>query len=213
MAGLHNGKVMAGLMLCVFMTAGCGVAKVPDNVEANSLIIDKEGAVTVHIVDVFDKDYYNLEGLRKMAQSEASSYNTANQTGSETPVKLERVEALPGGDNAVVVTYVYDGAETYADYSGNAFFYGTVAEAQQAGYDFGKISQVLYDTKGKNSIVSSKLDEMSKKHVVLLEEKTRVYCPYKVAYTSEAAKVMEDGSIDTAWVTPEEYPVIIVLDK
>lgn len=213
MAGLHNRKVMACFAVCMLMLAGCGAAKAPETVETNSLVIDKKGTVTTHIVGVFDREFHTLDNLRKLAQEEAAAYNTANQKGDVTPVTLERVESLESDENTVVVTFLCDGAQTYAEYSGNSFFYGTVAEAEQDGYHFDKLNQVLYDTKGDQSIVSADISGMAQKHVILLSEPTKVYAPYKVAYISESAKALDDGSIDTAGVSEKEYPVIIVLDK
>lgn len=237
MRELHNRKQIAGWMLCLLVLAGCGVAKIPDTVTEASLIIGSDGRVTSYIVGVLDRDYYDINGLKKMAQEEVAAYNTAKQTGETPLVVLKGVEELAepahegkagfpgeGAENAgklmgdgqfVLVSSSYDSAATYQDYTGSLLFYGTVEEAEKAGYQFEKLNQMLYDTKGKKSIVSKELGaaNMAKKHVVLLAEGTRVYCPYKVAYISESAEALEDGSIGTADVLPEEYPVIIVLDK
>lgn len=213
MAGLHNRKVMVCFVVCTLMLAGCGAAKAPETVEDTSLVIDKKGAVTSHVVGVFDRQFHSLDRLRKMAQEEVAAYNTANQTGEATPVTLERVEALAGKEGSVIVTFLYDGARTYEEYSGNSLFYGTVEEAEQDGYHFDKMNQVLYDTKGDKSIVSADIGDMSQKHVIILAEPTKVYAPYKVAYISESARTLEDGSIDTTGVEAKEYPVIIMLDK
>lgn len=204
---------MVCFLVCALTFAGCGAAKVPETVEVTSLVIDKEGTVTSHTVGVFDRQFHSLDRLRKMAQEEVAAYNTANQTGEVAPVTLERVESLSENDGSVIVTYLFDGARTYEEYIGSSFFYGTVEEAEQDGYHFDKMNQVLYDTKGDKSIVSADISNMAKKHVIILSEQTRVYAPYKVAYISESAKAMEDGSIDTAGVSEEEYPVIIMLDK
>lgn len=215
MRELHNRKQIAGWMLCLFMLAGCGAAKIPDTVTDASLIIDRDGGITSYIAGVFDRDYYDINDLKKMAQEEVAAYNTANQKGERALVVLKEVQASENGGQSVLVSYSYDSAATYQDYTGHQLFYGTVEEAGKAGYQFEELNQMLYDTKGKNSIVSKELSaaNMAKKHVILLAEGMRVYCPYKVAYISESAEVMEDGSIGTAGVMPEEYPVIIVLDK
>lgn len=212
---IHNLRGMAGLLLCTAVLTGCGVAKLPDTVEHTSLSIDKTGAITSYTVGVFDKEYYDLEELQTMGREEVAAYNTEHQTGDAVPLTLEQVAELPGEDGSVMVSYRYDSAETYRNYHERALFYGTVEQAVEAGYDFDGLNQVLFDTKGDKSIVSKDLEEsgMAKKHVILLEEQTRVYCPYKVAYISENAEVLEDGSIDTAGIFETEYPVIIVLDK
>ena len=92
MRELHNRKQIAGLMLCLLMFAGCGVAKIPDTVTEASLIIDREGSITSYIAGVFDRDYYDLNDLKKMAQEEVAAYNTANQTGQSALVELKGVQ-------------------------------------------------------------------------------------------------------------------------
>lgn len=213
MTALHNRKWMTVLVLGAVLLAGCGAPTVPDVVEQTSLIIDKEGGVVSHMVDVFDKAHYNLNELREMAGQEVAAFNTANQTGATPLVTMNAVETVEG--SKVRVTYSYDSAKTYEAYNNSTLFYGTVAEAKAAGYDFDSLNQVLFDAKGEDSIVSSELDnnKMSDKHVVLLAEKTRVYCPIKVGFASESAVIKEDGSVDTTAVLPEEYPVIVLLDK
>lgn len=215
MRELHNRKQIAGWMLCLLVLAGCGAAKVPDVVEDASLIIDRDGGITSYIAGVFDRDYYDIDELKKMVQEEVAAYNTANQTGESALVMLEGVQVPEGGGQSVLVSYSYDSAATYQDYTGNLLFYGTLEEAKKAGWQFEELNQMLYDTGKKKSIVSRELStaDIAKKHVILLAEGTRVYCPYKVAYISENAQALEDGSITTAGVLPEEYPVIIVLDK
>ncbi len=215
MMRIHNLRGIAGLLLCAAVLTGCGAAKLPDTVENTSLSIDRTGAVTSYTVGVFDKEYYDLEELRAMSREEVAAYNTAHQTGDTVPLALEQVAELPGDNGFVVVSYSYDSTQTYQDYHERTLFYGTVEQAVNAGYDFEGMNQVLFDTKGEKSIVSAKLEEsgMAQKHVILLEEQTRVYCPYKVAYISENAGALEDGSIDTTGISETEYPVIIVLDK
>lgn len=193
--------------------AGCGTPKVPDSVERTSLIIDAKGGVVSHMVDVFDKSHYNIDELRDMANKEVADYNTANQSGTVVPVTVTSVESI---ENAKVrVTYTYNSVEDYTAYNNSSLFYGTVSEAEAAGYDFTALNQVLFTAKADGSIVSSELGggKMAEKHVILLTEKTLVYCPYKVAYASESAVIKEDGSVDTTAMLPEEFPAIILLDK
>lgn len=213
MTAVHNRKWLAGLILGTMLVTGCGAPKVPDTVEQTSLIIEKEGAITAHMVDVFDKAHYDINELREMASAEVAAYNTANQTGATALVSMDKVESLQG--SKVLVTYKYQNAKAYEDYNNSTMFYGTVAEAKAAGYDFGSLNQVLFSAKGDGSMVSAELDssKMAERHVVLLAEKTAVYCPAKVAYASESAVLKEDGSVDTTAMLPEEFPVIIVLEK
>lgn len=213
MTAVHNRKWLAGLMLGAVLFAGCGAPKVPDTVEQTSLIIDKEGSVVSHMVDVFDKAHYDVNELREMAGQEVAAYNTANQSGEKALVTMEKVEATQEGK--VLVTYNYSDTAVYEDYNNSTLFYGTVTEATAFGYNFESLNQVLFSANGESSMVSAGLNDskMADKHVVLLAEPTLVYCPYKVGFASESAVIKEDGSVDTTAVLPEEYPVIIVLDK
>lgn len=197
--------------------AGCGgAAKVPDTVKQNSLIIRKDGSVTAHIVDVFDKDYYKLEDLSLMAQNEVARYNKDRQ-GENNAVTLLNIGKVEDSANSVIVSYEFQNAQTYTDYTDNILFYGTVEEAVKAGYAIGSMNQVLYAPSGENSIVASELTDSAKsmlsKHIVLVQEATCVYCPYQVSYISDTAKCNEDGSIDTNGVYADQYPVVIVLDR
>lgn len=214
MTAIHKKGFITGLLITSMLWAGCGpMAKVPEEAVQNSLIIDKEGAVVSHMVDVFDKSYYDLEELKQMAVEEIAAYNTAKQIGTTAPVSLKEVKKT--ASSMAVVTYNYDSLATYGDYNNRTCFYGTVAEAKADGYNFDVLNQVMFNADADDSIVSSQLNEakMQKKHVILLDEKTLVYCPYKVSYASENAVVREDGSVDTTAMLPEEFPVIILLDK
>lgn len=220
MVKLHNWCITAGLALCVAALSGCsGVAKLPDVIENTSLSIEKDGEIVSYIVGVFDKDRYDLEEMRKKGQEEVAAYNTAYQTGESAPLTLEKIEKQPGAGDRVLLSYRYDnfrtyqGFQAYQDYPERTLFYGTVKEAMEEDYDFEEINQVLLDARGKGSIVSAELKDMSQRHVVILKEPIRVYCPYRVAYFSEEAVMMEDGCIDTSGVSPEEYPVVIVMDR
>lgn len=215
MIRIHRQISMAGLIAVVMLLSACGAAKVPDVIENSSLIIKEDGSVTAHVVDLFDKEYYQLDELSRMASQEVAAFNTSHSGTTREAIELEKVERLEGNPDAVIVSMQYDGAESYEEYNGKMLFFGTIAEAENAGYDFSKMNQVLYNPKRDKSMVSSELagEDMEKKHVILLAEQTRVYAPLKVAYMSENAKALEDGSIDTAGISDEEYPVIIVLDK
>ena len=213
MKAIHNRKWIAGIVLGLVFLSGCqGAAKAPEQVEQNSLVLRQNGGLTAYIVDVFDKSYYDVDGLKAMAEEEVSSYNSTH-TGEKDSVTLNGIETGADG-SLVVVSYDFAGAGAYASFMGTRLFYGTVAEAEQAGYRFGDMNQILVSPSGNKSIVTDSLGtELSGKHVALVEEGTNVYCPYKVAYISENAVVMEDGSINTAGVYEDKYPAVIVMEK
>ncbi|MBR1852379.1 MAG: hypothetical protein IJ794_04255 [Lachnospiraceae bacterium] len=216
---LHNRRwiwlLAAGLMLL----SGCdGAAKAPETVTQNSLVIDRDGSVTAHLVDVFDREYYSIDDLSLMAQKEAQTYNQKH-AAKPNAIVLLNIGTVENNANSVIVSYQFKDTEVYTDYMEQTLFYGTAEEAGKAGYDFAQMNRVLYTPSGESSIVSAQLadstgtEKLSQKHVVLLEEPALVYCPYRVKYISDGARLMEDGSIDTTGVYADKYPVVIVLDK
>lgn len=214
---LHNRKWIWLLAAGVMLLSGCdGAAKAPETVTQNSLVIDRDGGVTAHLVDVFDREYYNIDDLSLMAQKEAQAYNQKH-AAKPNAIVLLNIGTVENNANSVIVSYQFKDTEVYTDYMEQALFYGTVEEASKAGYDFTQMNRVLYTPSGESSIVSAQLADPvgteKLKHVVLLEESALVYCPYRVRYISDGARLMEDGSIDTNGVYADKYPVVIVLDK
>ncbi|MBR1700766.1 MAG: hypothetical protein IJ716_02300 [Lachnospiraceae bacterium] len=212
---IHNQKWIALLAAFVFLSGCDQAAKVPDTVTKNSLIIDKDGSVTAHVVDVFDKDYYKLDDLSVMAQKEVSTYNREHPAETN-PVSLLKIGTVEDGGSAVIVSYAFQNARTYSEYMGDILFYGTVEEAVNAGYAPAE-DQILTAASGDEKLAADQLTDqtggMLSKHIVLLQGATLVYCPYKVSYISDGAKMMEDGSIDTSGVSEDGYPAVIVLDR
>lgn len=215
MSGIQSLKKIGVAIVCIAVLCGCGSSvKVPEIVKESSLVISADQKLTLHLVDAFDKSYYDVDGLKVMATEEVEQYHEAMKDDASTVV-LKRVESVEGSSELVVVTYDFQGQKDYKSFVGKDFFYGTVEEAKQAGYDFVKLNQVLHGVAKEDTIVSGTLAEggYEKKHVILLEENMKVYAPAKAAYISEDAEVMEDGSVDTTGVSGQDFPVIILLER
>ena len=245
MRGIHSGKTKMWTALCIMaacalLCAGCADSGVPDNISQNSIVIDKDGKITSHIVTEFDEEYYNIDDLKRMMQEDLAAHNTANQTGGTPPIVLESVELMEENSSSVLVTHSYDCAETYEKYTENRLFYGTIEEAMDAGYDFAGINQMLFAVNGDSSMNSEELEaqNMRQKHVIILtdipdgmmldEEKdseyfsyvmsylmksTMVYCPSNALYVSEDADAVNKKEICTSGLSDETNPTIIVLEK
>ena len=86
-------------VMCVIMCFGlmaCTEKKeVPTEITENTIIVLSDGTISGICVDVFDRDYYTVEGLQAMAEQEASDYNQANGADS---VKFDKIE---NADNAI----------------------------------------------------------------------------------------------------------------
>ena len=166
--------------LCALLLTGCGQAKVPDVVDTPSLAVDKDGTVTSYLVDVFDKEYYNIDGLAAMVSEEAAAYNAQKQSGETEPVFVEKVEELEDGSGKVVVVLKYDSTDTFSDYNNGVLFYGTIAQAQEEGYEL------------------EAADAEDGQYVLITDQKVKLYCPRKAVRAGGGAVLEEDGSVDAS---------------
>ncbi|MCM1065399.1 MAG: hypothetical protein NC420_13215 [Eubacterium sp.] len=201
-------KMVLGILLIALMMTGCGEARVPDTIDKPMLAIAKGGEVTEYLVGEFGaKEYYSVSELSSMAAEEAAHYNTANQAGTETPVKLEKVEALEDGSGRVCIIYQYDSAESYTGFNEADLFYGTVEEAAEQGYSV-DIELNSVGAKEEQTLTAAQLKEAVNRQLIIAPYGVYVYCPGKVEYISGNAALAEDGSVDT---TAAESPVYILL--
>lgn len=194
-------KTGACFLLCILVLLGCGEAKLPENIEVNTLSISREGKVAAYLIGNFEKEYYNISELTSMAMEEAAEYNTEHAAGEGTPVVVEKVEALEGGTSRVRISYQYDSAGTFSGFNEEDLFYGTVSEAVAQGYFNSIAAGSVESVKDGTPVADTWIrQEASGKHIVITDEKALVYCPYKVTHISRGAVMKEDGSVDTTMV-------------
>lgn len=196
-----------GILLMVLMMTGCGEAKVPTAIDKPMISIAKSGEVTEYLVGEFSgKDYYDVSELSSMAAEEAARYNTANQTGTVTPVKMEKVEVLEDGSGRVCIVYQYDSAESYTGFNEASLFYGTVDEAVSQGYSV-DISLMSVNSSGQ-TLTADQLRQTTDKKLIIAPWGVHIYCPGRVEYISDNAAMADDGSVDAAGA---EGPVYILV--
>lgn len=196
-----------GIMLVVLMMTGCGEAKVPTAIDKPMISISKGGEVTEYLVGEFSaKTYYSLSELSSMAAEEAAQYNTANQTGTTTPVKMERVEELEDGSGRICVVYQYDSAESYTGFNEGSLFYGTVDEAVSEGYSV-DVSLVSANG-GDQTLTAGQLRQTTDRKLIIAPAGVYMYCPGKVEYISDNAVMADDGSVDTTAAESSVYILV-----
>lgn len=197
----YRSVVAAGL--CLLILTGCSSTQVPDTIDKTTLSVTDAGEITMHLVDSFDKDYYDIAELESMAVEDAASYNTSANAGETVPVTVENVEMLENGKE-VKVTYRYNNADTFEAHTEGILFYGTVTEAMAAGYRLESVS--LNDVKGEEQVTGQwMMTEAAGKHLLITNQKAEIYSPYKVTHISEGAVYKENGSVDTTQAEGEVY--------
>ena len=207
------GKLVATLLLPVVFLVGCNGAKLPEVIDSPTASISEDGQITYWLVGQFDEDYYEVSELSQMAIEEAKAFNESwngKITGSEgeiAPVSVANVEELANGNGTVVVTYQFGNWQSYNEFlkvykNDSELFYGSVGEAALKGYS-AKVT--LKSVKDDSSFTEEQMKQATDKYIIITDLKANIYCPGKVAYISEGAKVNSDGSIDTTGVDGLAY--------
>ncbi len=189
------------LSLFAIMFSGCGRTAVPDDIQKTTLTVNGSGAVTVFLVGEFDKSYYDLSELTAMVQEEAAEFD-----GKGT-VTVEGVDAAQDGSGRVVVSYRFDGSDSYQEFMGDRLFYGTVSDAVAQGYCKGVTLQSVEDG---SRLTEQDFSDGEKRHLIITDASAVVCCPEKVTHISEGALLNRDGSVDTSQA---KSPVYILLRK
>ena len=151
----------AGLSgLLILSLTGCGqAAKLPETVENTSLVVEKDGKVTSYLVNTFDKDFYNLDGLTQMVEEEAEEFNATHTEATENPMNVKTVQVL--GDGAMVqVVQEFADTDSYAEYNEQDLFYGTRVEALAQGLT---VNRELVNAADGTPADSEKLDKALEK--------------------------------------------------
>lgn len=192
-------KFFAAVLACTLVPvslSGCGkAAKLPDTVVNTSLVVDKDGRVTSYLVDTFDKDFYSLDGLKEMVQSEADAFNIAHTDASEDPLVVKAVQSVGEGATVQVVEEFTD-TKVYEEYTEKELFYGTRVEALADGIS---VNLDLVNAEDGTPADQEKLEKaLEKNHLLITNASAYIYCPYQVLYVSEGVVMGEDGYVDAS---------------
>ncbi len=206
---MKKNRIVAVMMSLSLALSGCGYAPAGDCPGGlDSIRIDKEGKVTYTYRDTFEKDYYELDGLKELAEVAVKEFNA--DYGREV-VSLGEVSLVGDAGDAAELQLQFTDSNALEEMTDVYLFYGTLAEA--AVSDRSPNNTVLKDVKGQESATGLELiAEGSDAHVILTDLKGAVISPYEVAYLSEGCSLAntEDGTyIDTTNVTADTAVIIL----
>lgn len=166
--------MLLSLALMAFLLTGCSDT---ENVNQNTVILNKDGTVIGVIVEEFTDARYNIGELKAMVEEEVGDYNL--QTG-ESKVTLQTFESTEEGNVKVVLKY--DSVADYQAFNEETLFAGTVLEAYDAGYEFADMKSTAGD-----GLVLGKADVLEKgsMKIAIFSECVNVRVGGKIAYVSE----------------------------
>ena len=161
--------------------------------EADAISVKKNGSITEQINEVLDASYYSADELQNMISSEISSYNS--QAGSEK-VKLEKFEETEGSDQ-ISVEISYASAEDFASFNNTEFYYGSMINAQLAGYLFDTGFQKVKNGEASGQVSSDDgiYDAMDKEVLILMAPMEVQVCG-ELVYVSSNADVLGSNLVD-----------------
>ena len=182
-----------------FVLAGCGTKKL----ETSSIEIDKEGAITYTICEDFDGGNYDVEEFRESALESINEYNR-DSLGDR--VFLESVK-FDQDTKKITVVMKYTTATDFGHHNKVEFYYGTVEEARDAGYE---LMANLVDIEGK-APEEDLYEKYKDKHVLITDCKEDVIVPSKIDFVSKGVALV--GKKKAALSQSNTDYVQIVLSK
>lgn len=183
---------MAVLISGIVLLSGCEKAEeeawTPR--ESAAVSIGADGTVTEYLSEELDQSYYSFQELSSMLTSETASYNKEHGEGAVTVTKAEQ----SGNKAELVITYAT--GEDYAQFNNIEFYYGSMINAQLAGYLFDDTYHAVKDgvVQGEALSGSDVLKNMADM-VVVVQAPLEVHVPGTVSFTSTSGTVISKSTV------------------
>jgi len=179
----------------IFGLTGCSEEEVIPVTEP-TVEITAEGELIAYLVEDFDKEYYDLGELGTMVREEVADFvreqDLVSEDGKEG-MTVESVAMAADGSKKVVVALRFANSEIYADYFDAEAFFGTVSQAQNAGYE---LSATLTSVKDGEIFTEEDARKNSKRKILIIEEAMVVRCPKEALYIGTNTSLTEEGFVD-----------------
>ena len=158
--------------------------------ESDAVSIDAEGKVTEYLSEALDQSYYSFEELNSMLNAEVAAYNKEHGEGAVTVEKAEQ----SGKKADLVITYA--SGEDFARFNNVEFYYGSMINAQLAGYLFDDSYHRVEDGVVQGSAVSgSEVLKNMADMVVVVQAPLEVHVPGTVSFTSTSGTVIASDTV------------------
>ena len=188
----------------VFMTAtifvvlaGCGEEKK----DITSIKIDRKGNITSVIYDDFAGENYSQEEFEIGNSARVEAYNEECLGERITVESVEKNEET----SKIKVVMTYDSPDDYKKFNGKVLFYGTVKEAEKAGYT---LTDKLVDSERK-APDKNILKKYKNKHVIIVEDKTTIFVPYNIDYVSVGARYIGKKGVDLSGCSTQLVEILL----
>ncbi|MDE6389058.1 MAG: hypothetical protein K2L82_14760 [Lachnospiraceae bacterium] len=182
---MRKGKIVLLVLLVIGSLVGCGREKAP---EVSSVSIGKDGVIAHQIVGGFEQDY-DLDELQKLASDRVAEYCAENGADRVT------LESVDKAEDKVLIRLNYATSLDYNDFNHREMFVGTVAEANEQGYQLENIAFISPDNQ---PMELGYMEEQDKKQIVIIgtkpTEELMINVYGKVLYINQSATSNQDVS-------------------
>ncbi|MDD6661988.1 MAG: hypothetical protein PUE72_09785 [Lachnospiraceae bacterium] len=190
MAKMTGRRIAVTAVLCagVMMMGGCSMLNrekewAPQ--KSSAISVGSDGGITEYVKDTLDESYYSASELQSMIESEISDYNSKN---GENSVSMKDFQ-VNGKD--VQLTMEYEKAEDYAQFNHTEFYYGSMINAQLAGYLFDvSYKEVKNGVAGSAAVSGTEVLKNMASEVMVVTAPVEVHVPGNVLYTSDNAQIL-----------------------
>lgn len=188
-------KIAALAALCtgVMLVNGCSMLdqeKEWKPQKSSAISVGKDGTITEYVNDTLDESYYSTSELQSMIESQISDYNSKN---GENSVSMKDFQI---NGKTVQLTMEYGKAEDYAQFNHVEFYYGSMINAQLAGYLFDvSYKEVKHGIAGRASVSGTEVLKNMASEVMVVTSPLEVHIPGNVLYTSENAQILSADDV------------------
>ncbi|MGN0400873.1 MAG: hypothetical protein ACI4HQ_01270 [Acetatifactor sp.] len=193
----------AALCLVMIVASGCGQHTDTGTIARTTVVIKDDGTVTYHLVGEFDRDYYSLDELTAMAKEEAAQFNAAQNTADSAPsVTVEGREYRTEEGHQVVMTYQFDGVESFAGFTKGFWYSGTLKDAAAQGCLDGV---ELKSVKDGSTLTEEQMKKQGKARLIITDIHAVIYFPSGVVGVSEGVVPEKDKAADASRTEGKAY--------
>lgn len=193
--------VTAGLIGCTMMMGGCALLNKDAEWEpqqSSAISIGEDGTITEYVNDKLDEDYYSASELQTMIEAEVREYNGQN---GENSVVMKEFKT-EGKD--VHLTMEYAAAEDYAQFNHTEFYYGSMINAQIAGYLFDvTYNEIENGTVAAAGVSGTEVLKNMAAEVMVVTAPLEVIVPGNVIFTSENAEMVSSNDVNASGTEKE----------
>lgn len=214
----HNQQVLMrwiglaiALLVVILIVVRCAVGGGPK--VSNEATIDetrsrveftRKGALTVTSVEAFDKSYYDESELQAQIDSEIKAYNDEN--GSRVSDK-----GLTVADGVATLAMQYDAASDYQAFNDQEMFYGTLQEAEDAGYDLSGLSGQTNATDETETYGEGTARALADNTVIVITEPLDVITATDILYVSDNLAIAGSSYATVSGDVSTSAPAILIL--